>query len=105
MIDDETFERSLPNRLWLQPAALVVGLISIQAATFDALENGVSFIMLADPQGFADWLIYPYSSLAVAKFLCHAITYIWALLALLIITISRIIHYLKPSVGLFEVHR
>jgi hypothetical protein len=34
----------------------------------DALENLTSFVMLADPQGFADLLALPYSGFAVVKF-------------------------------------
>lgn len=54
------------------------------APVFDAMENLVSFVMLADPQGFSDWLVYPYSSFAVAKFTVFAIGYVWALGSLVI---------------------
>lgn len=37
-------------------------------AGFDAMENFTSFVMLADPADFADWIAMPYSAFAVAKF-------------------------------------
>ena len=37
-------------------------------AGLDAMENLTSFVMLADPTGFADWIALPYSAFAVAKF-------------------------------------
>ena len=46
----------------LATPAVVVG------ATFDIAENLVSFVMLANPASFADWLAYLYSGLAAAKF-------------------------------------
>lgn len=52
------------------------------AAAFDALENLVSFIMLADPQGFANWLVMPYSSFAVTKFAIFITSYLWCIAAL-----------------------
>ena len=53
-------------------------------AIMDVLENLVSFAMLANPTGFADWLVIPYSSFAVAKFALYLIGYIWIVVAVLI---------------------
>jgi hypothetical protein len=39
-------------------------------ALFDVVENLLSFVLLANPQGFANWLAVPYSSAAVIKFIC-----------------------------------
>ena len=89
--------RSLPNIRWLKTTAKILGIISVQAATFDALENAVSFIFIANPQDFADWLIYPYSSFAVAKFACYVVTYFWAPIAVIIILGHRIYRYVKPT--------
>lgn len=55
------------------------------AAVFDAIENGISFITLMNPQNFADWLVYPYSSFAVMKFAVFSLTYLWVLIAVVII--------------------
>lgn len=41
---------------------------AVLGALCDASENLVSFVMLADPQGFPDWLALPYSGFAVVKF-------------------------------------
>ena len=77
--------RSLPQQPRLQAFARAMLVIAPLAAVFDALENGISFVMLADPAGFADWLVYPYSSLAVIKFAIFGFSYLWALVALAII--------------------
>ena len=53
-------------------------------AGLDVLENAVSFVMLSGPTDFANWLIVPYSSFAVAKFAIYAIGYLWIVTALLI---------------------
>lgn len=55
---------SLPARLGRMAALLIPF-----GAVFDVIENLVSFVLLADPQGFPDWLAIPYSTAAVIKFL------------------------------------
>jgi hypothetical protein len=49
-------------------AATIGGLAIVGGTIFDAVENLVSFVMLADADGFADWLALPYSGAAVIKF-------------------------------------
>lgn len=53
---------------WAYRAGLIAALLFVGGASMDALENLTSFVMLADPQGFADWLALPYSGFAVVKF-------------------------------------
>ncbi len=60
--------------LWLTP----------MGALMDAFENLVSFVMLADPLGFPNWLAYPYSGFAVAKFALFSMGYLWPLCVILI---------------------
>lgn len=76
--------RSLPDVKWLKGLAWVMVLVAPTAALFDAVENLVSFFFIADPQGFADWLVYPYSSFAVIKFAIFILAYLWAIVGLLI---------------------
>jgi hypothetical protein len=64
--------------------------IAPMAAGFDALENLVSFFLLANPQDFADWLVYPYSSFAAIKFVIFGLTYCWALIAIAISILSAV---------------
>lgn len=54
---------SRPARLGIAAAWL----ISLGAA-FDAVENLISFTMLARPESFPNWLAIPYSTAAVIKF-------------------------------------
>ena len=56
-------ERSLGQRLAHRSATLL-----LLGAGFDALENLISFVMLAAPQTFPNWIALPYSSAAVIKF-------------------------------------
>ena len=53
---------------WARGAGLGAAVAAVFGALCDASENAVSFVMLADPQGFADWLALPYSGFAVVKF-------------------------------------
>ena len=83
--------RSLPDVKWLKDLAWVMVLIAPTAALFDAVENLVSFFFIADPQGFADWLVYPYSGFAVIKFSISILAYLWAIAGLLISVIALLI--------------
>jgi hypothetical protein len=88
--------RSLPDVKWLKDLAWVMVLIAPTAALFDAVENLVSFFFIADPQGFADWLVYPYSSFAVIKFSIFILAYLWAIAGLLISVIGVLIRRFRP---------
>lgn len=83
--------RILPNVKWLKDLAWVMVFIAPTAALFDAVENLVSFFFIADPQGFADWLVYPYSSFAVIKFSIFILAYLWAIAGLLISLIGFLV--------------
>ena len=83
--------RSLPNAKWLKDLTWVMVLIAPTSALFDAVENLVSFFFIANPQGFADWLVYPYSSFAVIKFTIFILAYLWAIAGLLISMIGFLV--------------
>ena len=68
----------------LQEFSWIMVLLMPWNAGMDVLENAVSFVMLSNPTGFADWLVVPYSSFAVAKFAICAIGYLWIITALLL---------------------
>jgi hypothetical protein len=55
--------------------------IGPMCAVCDALENAVSFVMLANPLEFANWLAIPYSTFAVVKFGIFGLAYLWAIVA------------------------
>jgi hypothetical protein len=83
--------RSLPEVKWLKDLGWVMLLIAPTAALFDAVENLVSFFFIANPQGFADWLVYPYSSFAVIKFAIFILAYLWAIIGLFISLIGFLV--------------
>lgn len=60
------------GRRWM----LGVAALSAIAPLADAAENAVSFVMLADPSGFADGLALVYSSLAAVKFAFFTMAYL-----------------------------
>ncbi len=53
---------------WGRRIGLFAGLCALVGAICDAIENGWSFIMLANPTDFAKWLALPYSAFASIKF-------------------------------------
>lgn len=89
--------RSLPAGHWLKGASFAMIFIASTAPMFDALENAVSFVMLADPLGFADWLVYPYSGFACAKFAVYVVTYLWAPFAVVVAIASGLIRWVRPQ--------
>ncbi|MBK1878291.1 hypothetical protein [Pelagicoccus mobilis] len=74
-IRESKFGNFAKAMLWVMPLAPV----------FDAIENLTSFVMLANPQDFAYWLVYPYSSFAVVKFALFGLGYLWALSSVFIL--------------------
>lgn len=64
-----------------QRLALRLAVVAPLIAASDALENAVSFFMLADPQGFPDWLAPLYSGLAAVK-------WSWAVLGVSLLVIQ-----------------
>lgn len=64
---------------------------------FDALENLISFVMLANPTGFADWIALPYSAAASVKFACITAGMGAALFSIATNLVGRIIN--RPTIG------
>lgn len=78
-------------------AGLFAGFAIVLGATCDAIENGWSFVMLANPEGFADWLAYPYSGFASVKFALITLGMLLVLISILSGVIGRVIK--KPAIG------
>ena len=68
--------RLLPSGHTLRKLMIVCALLSTVAPLADALENLVSYIMLANPLDFNDSLALAYSSFAALKFCMFAFAYI-----------------------------
>jgi hypothetical protein len=58
--------------------------LSALAPLADALENWVSYVMLAQPADFAPWLAYLYSGVASLKFAMFVFAYVMACMGILI---------------------
>lgn len=86
--------RSLHLIKWLKKTGLVMLVVTPLAAVFDGLENLVSFIMLAEPLSFPNWLAYPYSSFAVIKFSLFSVYMLWVTLSIVLIVMHRIYYRL-----------
>ncbi len=66
------------------------GFAVLMGATCDAIENGWSFIMLANPTEFADWLVFPYSGFATVKFALITTGMLLVLISLVISIFGRL---------------
>jgi len=63
---------------------VICALLSAIAPIADALENLVSYIMLANPGSFPDWLAYIYSFFALVKFAMFTFAYIAAVIGIVV---------------------
>ena len=81
---------------WGRKLALSASGLAVTGALLDACENAVSFVMLANPQGFANWLAYPYSGFAVAKFAMLTLAMAAIILAIIWILVGRLV---RPTSG------
>lgn len=89
--------RSLPQIRWLKMIAWTMVFIAPMAAVFDGLENAVSFLFIANPQNFSDWLVYPYSTFAVIKFVIFVISYLWIISGIAISLVNQVVRLFLSS--------
>lgn len=71
--------------------ALMFGALS------DVIENLISFVMLAMPTDFSNWIAWPYSGFAVTKFALMTTGMALVIVTLLLITVGRL--FAKPKIG------
>lgn len=82
---------------WGRRIGIWAGISIIAGAICDAIENGWSFIMLANPTGFADWIALPYSTFAVIKFGLIAFGMLLILISFITSILGRVLD--KPALG------
>lgn len=70
--------RAMPIPSTARRALICAALLSAIAPLADAVENGISFIMLANPAGFEPLLAIAYSSVAAIKFGMFTFAYLAA---------------------------
>jgi len=76
---------------------LFAGLSFLLGAACDAIENGWSFVMLANPADFANWLALPYSTFASLKFGLVTLGMLLVLVSILSAGTGRLLK--KPRIG------
>lgn len=82
---------------WARRIGFAAALAAIIGAVMDALENAVSFVMLADPAGFADWIVLPYSGFAAVKFALIGLALFGVVACLIMALLGRV--FGRPSLG------
>lgn len=89
--------RASRGESWGRRVGIVTGLCALAGALCDALENGLSFIMIANPTDFPNWLALPYSAFASAKFALITIAMLCVVISVLLAIFGRLTK--KPSIG------
>lgn len=82
---------------WGRRLGVFAGLSAIMGACCDAIENGWSFVMLANPDGFSNWIALPYSGFAVAKFGFITLAMALVVISLICTAAGRILS--RPALG------
>jgi hypothetical protein len=86
-----------PEGGWGRRLGVFAAISVFAGAVCDAIENGVSFVMLANPASFADWLILPYSTFASIKFALIALGMLLLIASLLMGAWGRIMNLRTTS--------
>ena len=84
--------RTIPYRI----ATLVATLIPL-GTIFDVLENLVSFVMLAQPLTFPNWIAIIYSSLATLKFASIGLGFMLLLASVVWFVVATIINHFRTK--------
>lgn len=82
---------------WGRRIGLGAAIVACMGACFDALENAVSFVMLAQQETFANGLAIPYSGFAAAKFTMITLAMALLLISMLSAVLGRLLG--KPKIG------
>lgn len=82
---------------WGRRLGLLAAVAVIAGAVCDAIENGISFVMLANPTEFADWLVIPYSGFASIKFVLIALGMLLLIASLITGIIGRLFSKRNPG--------
>ena len=82
---------------WGRRFALTASIAAMIAAICDAIENLISFVMLANPVDFADWIALPYSGFAVAKFALITLAMATLAISILLLAVGRALN--RPKIA------
>jgi len=82
---------------WARRAGIGAAIFAMTGAIFDVIENLISFVMLANPLEFANWIALPYSGFAALKFACITLAMVCVLITILLIVVGRLSK--KPRLG------
>ena len=84
----------------MRKVMVVAALLSMIAPFADALENAVSYVMIANHDRFSDGLAILYSSLAALKFAAFTFAYFVAIFAVIVFLVQKVISTLKQKCSL-----
>ena len=82
---------------WGRRIGLAAGLFALLGAACDAVENGWSFVMLANPTDFSNWLALPYSAFASVKFALIATAMLCLITSIVLAAAGRLTK--RPGIG------
>jgi|GEM_PF-1624411 len=82
---------------WARRVGIGAAIFAMVGAIFDVIENLISFVMLANPLGFANWIALPYSGFAALKFACITLALLGVVITVLLIVAGRLAQ--KPRLG------
>ncbi len=82
---------------WGRRIGLLASLFILTGALSDSIENAWSFVMLANPTEFANWLAWPYSFFASIKFALITLGMATLFISVLLATAGRLTK--KPKIG------
>ncbi|MEM7290058.1 MAG: hypothetical protein AAF412_06775 [Pseudomonadota bacterium] len=82
---------------WAKRLGLLAALLIISGAIVDVAENLISFVLLANPAEFADWIAIAYSTVASCKFLLGSSGWLALFVAILALVCGRSLN--QPKLG------
>lgn len=89
--------RASRTQSWGRTVGLLAGASLLAGAICDAIENLWSFVMLANPTGFANWLAMPYSTFAAVKFALITLGMILLIVSIVLAAAGRATK--RPQIG------
>lgn len=82
--------RASRSQSWGRAVGVLAGVSLLTGAICDAIENLWSFVMLANPSDFANWLALPYSTFAAVKFALITLGMFLLIVSIVLAVVGRV---------------